>query len=99
MGTDRMASLCVDWASTVDDIEHTSDVQNAALVLLFDMMNSPHWRLHIVSDKWNLLEYFTEVPGNSVSEASGQPKVDRCPLRGQKFDRYRLLVDDFVVEL
>ena len=62
---DRMRDLCVDWASAVDAIEHTSDVQKAILVVLFGMINSSHWRPHIVKDKWKLLEYFPSVPDDS----------------------------------
>jgi hypothetical protein len=65
MEPDQMRSFCVDWASTVDSIEHTHDVQKASLTVLFGMMNSPHWRPHIVSDKWKLLKYFTSVPDDS----------------------------------
>ena len=61
----EMKSFCVDWASAVDSIEHTFEVKKAVLAVLFDMMNSPHWRPHIASDKWNLLKYFTSVPEDS----------------------------------
>ena len=61
MEPDQMRSLCVDWASAVDGIEHTTDVQRATLVVLFGMINSSHWRPHIVMEKWKLLEYFTLV--------------------------------------
>ena len=64
MKPDKMKSLCADWASAVDIIEHTSDVQKATLAVLFGMFNSSHWRPHIVPDKWNLLEYFPSVPGD-----------------------------------
>ena len=60
-----MRSLCVDWASAVDGIEHTYDVQKATLAVLFGMVNSSHWRPHIVTEKWKLLEYFTLVPDDS----------------------------------
>jgi len=66
MEPDQMRSLCVDWASTVDSIEHTSDVQKAVLAVLFGMINSSHWRPHIVTEKWTLLEYFTSVPDDSA---------------------------------
>ena len=65
MEPDRMRSLCVDWASAVDGIEHTQDVQKATLTVLFGMINSPHWRPHIVPEKWKLLEYVTSVPDDS----------------------------------
>ena len=65
MEPDQMRSLCVDWASAVDGIEHTYDVQKAALTVLLGMINSPHWRPHIVPGKWKLLEYFTSVPDDS----------------------------------
>ena len=65
MKPDQMKSLCQGWASTVDDMVLSSYVQEAALAALFWMINSPHWRPHIVTDKWKLLEYFPSVPGNS----------------------------------
>ena len=65
MEPDQMSRLCVDWASAVDGIEHTYDVQKATLAVLFGMINSPHWRPHIVVEKWKLLEYFTAVPDDS----------------------------------
>jgi hypothetical protein len=65
MASNQMADLCTDWASAVDDIEHTYDVQKATLAVLFGMINSPYWRPHIVPDKWKLLEYFTSVPDDS----------------------------------
>ena len=65
MESDQMKSLCVDWASAVDVIDHSSDVQEATLATLFGMINSPHWRPHIVADKWKLLEYFPSVPDDS----------------------------------
>ena len=65
MEPDQMRSLCVDWASAVDGIEHTHDVQKAALAVLFGMINSSHWCPHIVVEKWKLLEYFISVPDDS----------------------------------
>ena len=55
----------MDWASTIDNIELTHDVKRAILTVLFGMINSPHWRPHIVTEKWKLLEYFTSVPDDS----------------------------------
>ena len=65
MDDDQTRKFCIDWASTVDGIEHTYDVQKAALAVLFGMINSPRWRPHIVPEKWKLLEYFTSVPDDS----------------------------------
>jgi hypothetical protein len=62
MDPDEMESFCVNWASAVDAIEHTDDVRKAILAVLFRMINSPHWRPHIVPENWELLEYFTSVP-------------------------------------
>jgi len=53
--------MCVDWASAVDNIKYTYDVQKATLAVLFGMINSPHWCPHIVMEKWKLLEYFVET--------------------------------------
>jgi len=52
------------WFNT--SIKHTYDVQKATLSVLFGMISSPHWRPHIVMEKWKLLEYFTSVPDGSV---------------------------------
>ena len=60
-----MRNLCADRTSAVDGIEHTYDVQKATLEVLFGMINSSHWRPHIVTEKWKLLEYFTSVPDDS----------------------------------
>ena len=65
MRDDQMRSLSVDWASAVDGIEHTHDVKKAALTVLYDMINSSHWRPHVVTEKWELLEYFVTVPDDS----------------------------------
>jgi len=65
MEPDKMKTFCINWASAIDGIEHTFDVQKAALAVLFGMINSPHWRPHIVMEKWKLLEYFTSVPDDS----------------------------------
>ena len=62
MTPDEMKILCADWASAVDEVGHSAPaVQKAALAVLLEMMNSPHWRPHIVPEKWRLLEYFTSV--------------------------------------
>jgi len=68
---DQMRKFRIDWAQNIDSVEHTNDVQKATLVVLFGMINSPHWRPHVVTKKWNLLEYFAAVPGNS-------PPLRRC---------------------
>ena len=65
MGLDQMKSFCVVWASTVNDFELSDDVKEAALAALLGMINSPHWRPHIVTEKWKVLEYFTSIPRDS----------------------------------
>ena len=66
MNPDQMRALCVDWASALDDVGSTSlQVQEAALTVLLGMINSCHWRQHIVKDKWKLLEHFASVPADS----------------------------------
>ena len=65
MEPDQMKSFCVDWASTVDCFRFTDDVKEAALMVLLGMINSPHWRPHIVTEKWKLLEHSTSVPDDS----------------------------------
>ena len=67
MAPDQMKSFCMNWASAVDAIKPTYDVREAILTVLFEMINSPHWRPHIIVEKWALLEYFTSVPEDSQS--------------------------------
>ena len=62
MDLDQLRLLCADWASAVDGIELTYNAQKATLTVLLGMINSPHWRPHIIPNKWKLLEYFTSVP-------------------------------------
>ena len=62
MEPDQMKRFCANWASVVDTIDHTDDVRKAILEALFRMINSPHWRPHIVPEKWELLGYFTSLP-------------------------------------
>jgi len=73
MDPDQMRSLCADWASAVDSVYHSYDIKRATLVVLFGMINSPHWRPHIVTETWKLLEYSTSVPDDS------QPRTWRVP--------------------
>jgi len=67
MEDDQLKRLCVDWASVVDDVDHSRDVQirKSILAVLFGMINSPRWRPHIVTEKWKLLEYYASVPSDS----------------------------------
>ena len=65
MEPDQMKRLCADWASVIDATEETGEVEMATFAVLFYMMNSPHWRPHIVTNKWKLLESLTSVPDSS----------------------------------
>lgn len=65
MEPDQMKSLCMDWASAVDGIKRTDDLEQANLAVLLGMIESPHWRPHIIAGKWKLLERFTSIPYNS----------------------------------
>ena len=67
MEPDEMRGLCEAWASVIDEIEHTPGVKWAILAVLFDMINSSHWRPYLVMEKWKLLDYFTSVPGDPWS--------------------------------
>ena len=58
----KMKSFCMDWATAVDSIKHTSNAKNAILMALFHMMDSPHWRHLIPVGKWKLLEYYPSIP-------------------------------------
>ena len=53
------------WASAVDEIWGTDAVREPTLAVLFDMTNSPHWRPHVVPEKWKLLAHSDSVPDDS----------------------------------
>ena len=65
MEDEEMRAFCVDWASAADDIGHSDDVRKVSLVVLFSMINSPHWRPHIVAETWTLLQDFISNPDDS----------------------------------
>ena len=75
MEPDQMRRLCADWASAVDGIELTDDVQKATLAVLFGMINSPHWRPHIVPEKWKLLEYSVPDDSQPLRRCIGNPDL------------------------
>jgi len=57
--------LCKGWASTVDEVWSTDGVQAPTLAILLDMINCPHWRPHVVPEKWRLLAHCASVPDDS----------------------------------
>jgi len=65
MEPDQMRSLCVNWASVVDKAYHSYGYRMATLAVLLGMINSHHWRPHVVMEKWELLGRFTLVPVDS----------------------------------
>lgn len=66
MTPDEMKRFCADWASAVNEAGRSaSAVQKVALAVLLDMVNSPHWRPHVVPEKRKLLECFSVVPDDS----------------------------------
>lgn len=58
----QMKNFYTGWTSVVDAVEHTHDVQVAALTVFLGMINSDCWHPHIVVEQWKLLEYLTLVP-------------------------------------
>ena len=83
MEPEEMEDLCQDWASAVDDVGATNDVRKAALAVLFDMINSAHWRPHIVAGKWSLLKDFISDPDDDsepLRRCLGNPElIDAIP--------------------
>ena len=62
---DGMKKLCVGWASTVDEVWDTDAVREPTLAVFLNMINCPHWRPHVVPEKWELLAHFDSVPDDS----------------------------------
>ena len=77
MRPDEMKSFCKDWASAVDDIGTPDDVRKPALAVLFNMIDSRHWRPHIVVEKWKLLESVISDPEDSepLRRCLGNPEL------------------------
>ena len=77
MSPDEMKRLYVDWASVVDSVEHSPDVRKAVLSVFLGMIDSLHWRPHIVIDKWKSLEYFASLPDDSrpLKRCIGNPEM------------------------
>ena len=73
----QMRSFCVDWASVVDAIELTDDVKKAALTVFLEMINSDHWRPHVVVERWKLLEHISLVLDDSwpLKKCINNPKL------------------------
>ena len=82
MEDEKMGAFSVDWASAVDGVGATNDVRKATLTVLFDMINSAHWRPHIVAGKWSLLKDFISDPDGSepLRRCLGNPElIDAIP--------------------
>ena len=67
MKPDQMKIWCEDWASAADGARATNNTRTATLTILFNMINSTHWRPHIVAEKWRLLKDFILDPDDSES--------------------------------
>ena len=80
MEPDQMRTLCMNWAAVVDCTNNSYGFRMATLAGLFGMINSHHWRPHVVMEKWELLGRFTSVP------------VDYQPL-GMCINNLELLMD------
>jgi len=92
MDPSELKSFCVGWASVVDNIDHTHGVQKAALTVLLGMINSSHWRPHIVAEKWKLLECSTLLPDDS------QP-LRRCLNNPKLMEEIKTMEDPVVLPL
>ena len=67
MDSTAMSKFFIGWASTIDCLMQTSEIQKAALIVFLEMVNSPYWRPHITPEKWTLLEHFKLVPSDLQS--------------------------------
>ena len=53
MNDNEMKGLCTNWASAVDEVWGADGAREPVLTVLLVMINSPHWRPHVVRDKLN----------------------------------------------
>ena len=65
MTPNEMRNPCTGWAFAVDEARGIKGIWEPTLAVLLDMINFPHWRPHIATDKWKLLEHFASVPDDS----------------------------------
>ncbi|KAF9785280.1 hypothetical protein BJ322DRAFT_1108733 [Thelephora terrestris] len=54
-------NLCLDLASTVDEVWGTDNIQKAAHAVLLGMVKSPQWRPHIDPDNAAIIEEFSSM--------------------------------------
>ena len=66
MNDNEMKGLCTDWASAVDEVWGADGAGEPALTVLLFMINSPHWRPHVVRDKWKLLDHPALLPDSQA---------------------------------
>ena len=82
MEPSEMQDLCTNWASAVDKFDPKfPQVRKVALCVFFCMINSPHWRPHIIPiNKWKLLEYPLPVPDDfpPLRKCINNPEVIRA---------------------
>ena len=63
MEPEEMPEFCEHIAMSLDDSDHTQEVEKEAVTILFGMLRSPEWRKHIVPRSWSVLAYCPLVKG------------------------------------
>ena len=87
MSDEEKDEFCKNWGSAVDGIEHTADVKKASCATLYAMLNSERWRSHIMKDKLKLVEYFTDLPGDSKYFVACKKNASVLPWLRSRADR------------
>ena len=64
----KMRNFCAGWASFVDSVGSTAEVEEDTLKVFLGIISSPHWCGDMVLGKWKLLERF----------APGDPRLSGC---------------------
>ena len=61
MEQEEMSEFCEHFAIYMEDIVHTQDVKEESATILFALLRSPEWRIHIVARSWRVLAYCTQA--------------------------------------
>ena len=61
MEQEEMSEFCDHFATYMDDIAHVQGVKKEGATILFALLRSPEWRIHIAARSWRVLAYCTQA--------------------------------------
>ena len=61
MDQEEMSEFCEHFATYIDSVVHSQSVKEKSTTILFALLRSPEWRIHIVARSWSVLAYCTQA--------------------------------------